>query len=191
MSEISELERRITAALDRIARDVDVLAARPAVAESTEESHSEQGADQDPSDVVENAAEAAATAEELAGLKQQLEDEKLANQQLEERLKSLRLKLDKKDAEAELAMSDLISSMAELDGALQALRQSSAELRGSSEALRQGAAAGVSDPEAINAAMAAELAALQAERQAEAAEGGAILTAMEPLLTRAEEKEQA
>ena len=48
MSEISELERRITAALDRIARDVDVLAARPAVAESTAESDSEQGAVQAP-----------------------------------------------------------------------------------------------------------------------------------------------
>lgn len=175
MSEISELERRITSALDRIARDVDVLAARPVAA-------AEDGSE----DVAETAGEGG----DGAALQQQLEDERVVSAQLEERVKSLRAKLDGKDAEAELAMSDLKSALAEMDAAMQALKNTSAQLRSSNEALRQANAAGVADVEAINTALAVELDALKAERQVEAAEGGAILAAMEPLIARAEVTEE-
>lgn len=178
MSEISELERRITSALDRIARDVDVLAARPVAAADTAADGADEG--------VETAGEGGNS----AALQQQLDEERVVSAQLEERLKSLRAKLDGKDAEAELAQSDLKSALADMDAAMQALKKTSAQLRESNEALRQANAAGVSDAEAINTALAVELDALKAERQVEAAEGGAILAAMEPLIARAEVTEE-
>lgn len=186
MSEISELERRITAALDRIARDVDVLAQRPAgdgasnAAGNVADVEAAEGVAADPVAV-------AADPE----LTQKLEDERLANAQLQERLKSLRLKLDKKDSEAERGQRDLKSALAEMDGVVQALKKTSEQLRDSVETLRTANEAGVADSDAINAALAAELAALKAERAAEVAESGAILTALEPLLSRSEEKESA
>jgi len=166
MSDISEFERRISAALDQIARNVDVLSARPAEADG--DSSEDLGA-------------------ERAALEQALSDEKLANQQLEERLKALRLKLDKKDAEAELAHADLKAALAEMDGALRAMRESCEQLRASNTELREAHEAGISDGTAVNKGLAAELAALKADRQAEAAEAVAIAAALEPLVARAEQ----
>ncbi|MCG7492348.1 hypothetical protein [Thalassobius sp. Cn5-15] len=166
MSDISEFERRISAALDQIARDVDVLVARPSGVGATE-AEPDNGPD-------------------TAALEQALGDEKMANQQLEERLKALRLKLDKKDAEAELAQVDLKSALAEMDGALRALRESCDQLRASNTELREAHEAGISDGTAVNKGLAAELAALKADRQAEAAEAAAIAAALDPLITRAE-----
>lgn len=167
MSEISELERRISAALDQIARDVDQLTVAPAPAED---------------DAVTPAAA------DVTHLEQALADERLANQQLEERLKALRLKLDKKDVERDLATRDLRAALAEMDGAMSALRQTSQDLRASVEALRAAQGAGTDGAAAINMALAAELAALKAERAAEAAEGQAILAAIDPLVTPASEE---
>jgi hypothetical protein len=167
MSEISELERRISAALDQIARDVDQLTVAPAQAED---------------DAVTPAAA------DVTHLEQALADERLANQQLEERLKALRLKLDKKDVERDLATRDLRAALAEMDGAMSALRQTSQDLRASVEALRAAQGAGTDGAAAINMALAAELAALKAERAAEAAEGQAILAAIDPLVTPASEE---
>lgn len=167
MSEISELERRISAALDQIARDVDQLTIAPAPAED---------------DAVTPAAA------DVTHLEQALADERLANQQLEERLKALRLKLDKKDVERDLATRDLRAALAEMDGAMGALRQTSQDLRTSVEALRAAQDAGTDGAAAINMALAAELAALKAERAAEAAEGQAILAAIDPLVTPAPEE---
>lgn len=167
MSEISELERRISAALDQIARDVDQLTVAPAPAED---------------DAVTPAAA------DVTHLEQALADERLANQQLEERLKALRLKLDKKDVERDLATRDLRAALAEMDGAMGALRQTSQDLRASVEALRAAQDAGTDGAAAINMALAAELAALKAERAAEAAEGQAILAAIDPLVTPAPEE---
>lgn len=168
MSEISELERRITAAMDRIAKGVEGLGAAP-------------GAPQ------EAAGPDAGTSDEIAGLRRALEDEKLANAQLEERLKALHAKMDKHEAEAELQIGDLKSSMTEMDEAMRALKATSAELRAASEALRVAAAETADD--AVNEALQAELDALRAERAAEAAESAAIAAALEPLI--ADEKEDA
>lgn len=77
MSEISDLESRISAAMDRISRGLEGL---PAAA--------------DPS--------ASADAEALEAVRAEVENEKLANTQLEERVKALNSKLE----EAESALAD-------------------------------------------------------------------------------------
>ncbi|MBR9653390.1 hypothetical protein [Thalassovita aquimarina] len=169
MSEISELERRITAAMDRIAKGVESFGAAAETAVAAEP-------DTDASD-------------ETAELRQALEDEKLANAQLEERLKALRAKLDRQETEAELQLRDLKSAMAGMEAAQQQLKATSEELRGANAALREATAETAA--EAVNAALQAELDALRAERAAEAAETAAIAATLETLIDKADEKEEA
>ncbi|MFY0679852.1 MAG: hypothetical protein JXR13_04680 [Thalassovita sp.] len=168
MSEISEFERRITAAMDRIAKGVEQLGPVP---------EDEETAGQDAAPSPE-----AAPSEDTSDLRRQLDDEKMANAQLSERLKTLRIKLDKSDAQTELATADLRAALADMDAALGQMKLTNEQLRQSNEVLRQANAEGLGDAEAVNAALAAQLAALQAERQAEAAESAALAAALDPLL---------
>ncbi len=97
MQDIAELERRITAALERITRGVDTLGAA--------------------------ASEAAAPAEdsaEITRLTEALDEERMANAQLNERLRVIR------DREAE-ARAGLEAKIAQLTAELEALHASRAE----------------------------------------------------------------
>jgi chromosome segregation ATPase len=169
MSQIDELQSRLAAAMERIGTGLETLAnSVPETAEA------------DP-DVV--------TA---------LEEEKLANAQLEERLKSIRSKHDKEieALKAELANSsvsqklraDLASqseAMARLDMDVQRLRQSNDQLRESNASLRGANEQGVGEPNLINKAMLAELEGMRASRATDTAEASAILSKLEPLLANA------
>jgi len=161
MSEIQELGQRITAAMDRIARGVESAGAGSAT-----------------------------EAEAVAELTQSLEDERLANAQLEERLKSIKEKNDKRLAELEAAGADLRNSMASLDDQLQRLRKANEQLRSNNEALRGANEEGVTEPHLINKAMLAELESLRASRATDMAEASAILGAMAPLLDGADAYEE-
>ncbi|MFT4960589.1 MAG: hypothetical protein ACI92Z_001673 [Paracoccaceae bacterium] len=169
MSQIDELQGRIMAAMERIGTGVAALENSPA-----------KTAEADP-DIV--------TA---------LEEEKLANAQLGERLKSIHSKHDKEvDAlKAELAnstvsqklRSDLATqseAMARLDMDVQRLRQSNDQLRESNAALRGANEQGIGEPNLINKAMLTELEGLRATRATDAAEASAILSKLEPLLAGA------
>jgi chromosome segregation ATPase len=169
MSQIDELQSRLTTAIERIGVGLEHLA-----------NSAPETADPDP-DVV--------TA---------LEEEKLANAQLEERLKSIRDKHDKEVAalKAELAnsavsqklRSDLAAqseAMARLDMDVQRLRQSNDQLRESNAALRGANEQGVGEPNLINKAMLSELESLRAARATDTAEASAILSKLEPLLANA------
>ena len=81
MSEIAELERRITAALDRIGTGVDGLA------------------------------EAAANSDEITALNEALEAERVANAQLEERVSAIKQKQDTSIKEMEARISLLIRTL--------------------------------------------------------------------------------
>lgn len=125
---------------------------------------------------------------ELDALREELEDEKIANAQLQDRLETLTERLS--DA-AEAAQSEVEQpdagkdAMAQLDADLQRLQTSNAVLEETIAALREANAQGVGEPELINQAMLAELESLRASRAAEAAETNTILAAMEPLLADA------
>lgn len=166
MSDISELEGRITAALDRIAKGLD---GRPADAAVEAEAQA--------------AAEAVAQADaEIAGLKQALDEERTVTAQLEERVKTIKAKLDERTHEMQGALDDARGSVTALDTELQQLREVNEALRTSNIALRDANAAGLADPELINAGLMAELEALRAGRATDAAEMGAVLTQLEALL---------
>lgn len=128
-----------------------------------------------------------------------LEEEKLANAQLKERLRALNTRhfdeigalkekladTSERDAlQARITVQD--EAMARLDMDIQRLRHANDELRASNAALRAANEAGVGEPHLINKAMLAELEALRASRATDAAEAAALLAKLEPLLAAAQ-----
>ena len=167
--QIEEVQSRITAAMERIGKGLAALNEKPAP-----------------------------TSEQDPGVVAALEEEKLANAQLEERLRSIRGKHEAEvnELRAELAnsavsqklRSDLATqseAMARLDMDVQRLRQSNDQLRDSNAALRIANEQGIGEAGLINKAMLAELEGLRASRATDAAEASAILGKLEPLLASA------
>ncbi len=142
MSQIDDLQSRITSALDRISQGLEGMSGTGAG---------------DP--------------EEVAALRQQLDDEKTANAQLEERLKRMKEKVE----EAEQASRAQRDGLAQLDADLQSLRRANQQLRDNNKALREANEAGVAEPHLINKAMLSELEGLRAARAADRAETEAVL----------------
>lgn len=124
----------------------------------------------------------AAGADDTAALQAALEDEKLANAQLTERVRKLSEKHDSAIAEAKAAAQAAEARTAALDLELQRLRQSNEQLRQSNEDLRAANEEGVGEPHLINKAMLTELEALRAARAADIAEASSIIGALTPLL---------
>lgn len=170
MSQIEELQSRITAAMARIGSGVELL--------------SQQGG---------------GSAEAERALAEALEEEKLANAQLEERLRGVKVKHDaelqalraelEKPSATDALQANLdaqAEAMTRLDGDLQRLRQANDQLRDSNAALRAANEAGVGEPHLINKAMLAELEGLRAARATDVAEASAVLARLEPLLADAQ-----
>lgn len=154
MSDIDELQRRITAAMDRVAGGLDQLGS--------------------------------GIGGENAETEQALEDEKLVNAQLTERVRVLSQRQDDEMSEVRAAAATATARMAELDLEVQRVRKANDELRGSNQALRAANEAGVGEPHLINKAMMAELEALRATRAADVSETNAIIDALTPLVNEAE-----
>jgi DNA repair exonuclease SbcCD ATPase subunit len=169
MSELPQLETRITAALDRIKSGLDGLSVPEPVAVSVPEV---DGPDVD------------ALATQVAELVAKLDEEQAANAQLEERVKRLKERQDGKLAELESNVDAGRARSARMDRELQRLRQVNAELRDINGQLREAVSAGVSEPHLVNKAMLAELEALRATRAADAAEMDAILQELTPIIER-------
>ncbi len=148
MSEIEEFQRRINAALDRIGARIEAGVAPKA----------------DPA--------------ELEELKQALEDEKLVNEQLQERVKALRAKRNELEEALEAAGVAQTETMARLDTELQSLRRANQQLRDNNIALREANEAGVAEPHLINKSMLAELESLRVTRAADQAETDAVYAAL-------------
>ena len=154
MSQIEELQQRITAAMDRIGQGLELVAGK--------------GGGADPA--------------ETAALREALEEEQLANQQLQERVRNLSERRQVDHAAAEKAESDLKAALSRFDGELQALRKANQLLRDNNQALREANEAGVAEPHLINKAMLAELEGLRAARAADQAETGAVMAELERLI---------
>ncbi len=153
MSEIEELQRRITAAMDQVAFGLEKLAATPA--------------GPDP--------------ETLS----QLEEERTANAQLQERVRTLRQKSDGEATALREQLEESEARMAQLDIELQRVRRANSQLSDACVALREANAEGVGEPHLINKAMLAELEALRAARAADVAEASVILASLQPLVDAA------
>lgn len=127
---------------------------------------------------------------ELTALREALDDEKVANAQLEERMRHLKARLAEAEAgagagasgEAAGVPAELIEG---LDAEVQRLRAANAALSESNAALRAANAQGVGDASLINDAMKAELDGLRAARAVDAAETEALIATLGPLLETA------
>lgn len=171
MSQIEELQSRITAAMERIGTGVATLSAQEDTG-ALDELNARLGEEklvnaqlQERLAALESR-HAAELAEELAALKAELDTSA--------ELEGLRI--------GQAAQSE---AMARLDMDVQRLRQASDQLRDSNAALRQANQAGVGEPHLINKAMLAELEALRASRATDADEVGVVLAKLGPLLAGA------
>jgi predicted nuclease with TOPRIM domain len=153
MSDISEFERRITAALDRAQQALEQLSAG-------------EGGD-------------------TVALTAELDAERVANQQLEERVRAIKEKQETTVAELEGEVARLQEALKARDGEVQSMRSVNETLRASNTALREANAQGLAEPELVNAAMVTELDGLRAVRAAERAEIEEILATLEPALKEA------
>lgn len=186
MTQIDELQSRITRALDRISQGVERLAATPAPQQpemATDETGGGPETETAAADLVDGAAE-------IARLQVALDEEKMANAQLEERVKLLHARLEEQPAPGpDAALQEQLAAqregMAGLDTDLQRLRLSNDMLQRTNEEMRAALEANVGEPHLINKAMLAELEALRAARAAEEAEMRAVLGALEPMLAEA------
>jgi hypothetical protein len=160
MSDISELERRITAALDRAGQAMDSLAA----SSSSEPSESDG---------------------DNSNLAAELEAERMANAQLEERVRAIKEKQETNVTGLEAEVTRLRGSVESRDGDLQRMKSVNAELRTSNQALREANANGLADPHLVNKSMMSELESLRASRAADRAELDDILATLEPALKEA------
>jgi hypothetical protein len=176
MVEMEELQTRIARALDRITRGVEAW--EPDVpsgpeAEPVAPDATVSGSPSPPDD------------DERARLREALEDEQLANAQLNERLRALQDRRDSESAGLREQVAAQREAIAQLDPELQRLRQANEALRTTSEALREANAQGVGEPHLINKAMLAELESLRAARAAEAKEARLVYDTLQPLLAEA------
>lgn len=189
MSQIDELQSRITVALEKIGTGLDAVSKAAEdrgrlEAQSDIETKVQQAAEQAAADA--RAEMPVADPEEIARLRTELEEERLANAQLEARVKTLKDKLASQQAPQETAQPvDLLEALARLDQDLARLRTANEKLSESNAALRDANAEGVGEPHLINSAMLAELEALRALRASEASEASSIMEQLVPLLNTA------
>ena len=154
MSELDEYQRRITAAMDRVAKGLDRISAAPAAPDD---------------DVV-----------------QALEEERLANAQLTERLRTLKDGYEEKLTALRDQVEASAAQMSQIDLDLQRVRQANEQLSDACEKLREANAEGLADPKLIDTAVIAELESLRATRAIEMAEIDAVLSALAPLVEETE-----
>lgn len=159
MSDTADLENRINAALDRIAYRVDHISTAPA-----------------------DAPKAADQSDEVANLQAQLDEERLANEQLKARVEVL--KTSRGDAAVALKTSaeENAAKARRLEADVQKMRAVNDRLRDNNAKMRAALAEGVAEPHLINKAMLAELEGLRAARAADKAELDAIITELKPLV---------
>jgi uncharacterized protein (DUF885 family) len=161
MQDLTELERRITAALQRIGAGIEAMA---------------------PAAAVPLAAVPLADDPEVARLREALEAEKMLTAQLQERLRALKDRGGSDQTELE-AKVDRMTRQLDVQGLeVKRMRKTVIALRENLRALRQAQSDGVADPEALNRAMAVELESVRVSRLAEIAEMDEILAELDPLI---------
>lgn len=153
MNELSEYERRIGAALDRIAGALGRGAAVPA------------GGGQD-----------------TAALQEALDAERAANAQLTERVRAIKEKQETMVAALERNVARLTQQLDAQGREVMRQKRLNAQLTDTNRSLSDAARSGVTEPHLLNRAMMTELEALRAARAADVAEMDEILSELKPLI---------
>lgn len=177
MQDIIELERRISAALERIGRGLDAAIAMPPAAEAGEGPADLSLAQPVPSD---------AAGDESATLRAQLEEERTTAAQLRERLRAVRDRETLMRAQMEEKIEKMTRQLDVQGMELQRMRKTAVSLREDLRRLREAQAGGTVDAAQINRALLAELDALRATRLSEMAELDELVAALDDHLTEAE-----
>ncbi len=165
MSDTTELENRIEAALDRIAFRVDKIKTTtdaPVVAEA--------GPDQ---------------SDRIAELTAALDEERQANAQLKARIETLKSQAAASAVPAidvDALEQAHAAKLAKMDGQIQKLRGVNDQLRANNAKMRDAIKDGIAEPHLINKSMLTELEALRATRGADKAELDAIIDELKPLI---------
>jgi chromosome segregation ATPase len=159
MTDLAELERRIGAALDRIAQAAQGLA----------EPVGPSSADLE-------------AAELVAALREELEAERSASAQLSQRLSTLRQRQETRLALTERKLARANEQLDVQGFELQRLKRANAQLAEANRRLMAAQEAGSPDPGAASRALQAELDALRAARRAEMAELEEIMSELAPLV---------
>ncbi|MEO8241041.1 MAG: hypothetical protein ABI832_01955 [bacterium] len=167
MAQIQELEQRITAAFQRISAGVEALSVAPktAIPEPV------------PAPPV-----APLGDDGVADLQEALDEERMANAQLTERLRVFRENGSTTEQGLRAEVETLTRALDAQGLDVQRLSSTVAQLREDLRRLREAAEQGIVDPALINRAMMAELEALLATRSAETNEMHEILTALGSVL---------
>lgn len=131
-----------------------------------------------------------AGADDTAALQAALDDERVANAQLTERVRKLSERQEAATSEAKAVADAAQARVQELDLELQRLRKANEQLRESNAALRTANEEGVGEAHLINKSMMAELEGLRAARAADVAEASSIIGALTPLLDQLEAPEE-
>ncbi len=175
MTEIAELERRITAALERIGRGLEAMPVNPVVAEAPD------AAIAPVLDVVPDTRDA-----DIARLLAALDAERATVAQLQDRLRASRDKDGVVQSQQDSKV-DRMTRQLDVQGLeLQRMRKTAITLREQLRAMRQAQANGVTEAQLINKAMLAELEALRSTRLSEMAEMDDIIAELTPMITEAE-----
>lgn len=152
MSDIEDLTRRISEAIERASNSIEGLAL---------------------------------PAGEQEDLAQELEAEKTANAQLEERVKAIREKQETLVADLEAQVSSLNQALESRDKDLQRIRRVNATLRETTSKLREANAAGLPDAHLVNKSMQSELDSMRAAMDAEANEIAEIMASLDTIVKEA------
>jgi hypothetical protein len=153
MSEMTELARRLSAALERIGTGLEAAAGEPA-----------------------------ATTGDSTALQEALEAERTTNAQLTERVRAIKDKQETMVGTLEAKVARLSQQLDAAGAELQRQNRLNADLADANRALSEAASKGLSEPHLINRSMQTELEALRAARAAEMAEMEEILSELKPLI---------
>ena len=123
--------------------------------------------------------------EDSAALAAELEAERVANAQLEARVRAIKEKQETTVARLEAEVTTLREALERRDGTVQRMKTVNDELRASNQALREANAAGLADAELVNTSLNSELDGLRERAATDRAELDEILATLEPMLKEA------
>lgn len=168
MSDLAGMERRLGAALERLAEQLE-RPARGAKGVFGLAARSDGASD----------AEQAAL---VASLREALDKERASNAQLSDRVQQVKQRQETTITQLERRLARLTEQLDLQSLEMLRLKRANAKLMESNNALREAQIEGFPDATLINKSISAELEALQAERRAEMAEMEEILAELKPLV---------
>lgn len=123
--------------------------------------------------------------EDATALAAELEAERVANAQLEARVRAIKEKQETVVARLEADVASLRDALDRRDSTVQRMKAVNDELRASNQALREANASGMAEPDLVNQSLSTELAGLRERAATDRQELDEILATLDPILKEA------